>query len=811
MKELWQMASNWLYQVGVLPGDSPALLANARVYDLAMALQDGTVLCKALNKLQANCVENVHEHPEKQFLRMQNINNFLSTCTSSFGLKPDVLFSAEELYYATDFSKVVSALSLLSKTQIAGLAGFKFFPADNQNIENRAEEDGEDMYGTLQGLVQQSLSLEEAAKTIPVIDNDEMNVEKIYGAISTMVEQGSEDVYNETLYAPGEAIYSQGGTTQDEKRNCVLSELHDTERNYVKILQTIIQVFRDTILKDGKAISKADCSLIFSNIDTILDTHQQFLSELDTNLASVSGRIVSTCFISAIQSFRCYGTFCSQIPDALKKLNELAARPAAAKLLDQARANSGQRFPLKDLLNVPMQRILKYPLLLKELIKYTPEKHPDKERLPVALTETENLARYINEKKKEFEELRQMVESLKGYSGKPLNELGALIRDGDVVYKCETMKEKLKMRYIFLCTTAIIVCKAKGSGYFFKRLIDLAEFDYTIDSNAPFWGFPKEEQKQFDKHSHAWSLKGSKKGQSAVVHTFSTINTMARKKWVTSMENQLQVVKDSRTGPPALAPRVSARDLSASIAAARSPSTSAGEGPRRQLSGPSASTSPAPTATTPVKRTAYEQWTVTSPPAGSPAPTAAADAGGAGAKVTEDDSWFAGKLPRQKAERILENAPDGAYLVRESDSRPGDYSLSIKYKIVKHIKINRVGKKYELAPDAQSFSTVQELVQHFHEHSLNRHFPGMETTLAIPFRDIPLHGAVPKPGVEGTSRMGRARARFPYVAKHPDELTFERGTELDIISTEDQDPGWWKGALPNGQVGIFPANYVQRL
>lgn len=30
---------------------------------------------------------------------------------------------------------------------------------------------------------------------------------------------------------------------------------------------------------------------------------------------------------------------------------------------------------------------------------------------------------------------------------------------------------------------------------------------------------------------------------------------------------------------------------------------------------------------------------------------------------------------------------------------------------------------------------LQDLVNHFQQHSLNRHFPGMETTLAIPFRD----------------------------------------------------------------------------
>lgn len=37
--------------------------------------------------------------------------------------------------------------------------------------------------------------------------------------------------------------------------------------------------------------------------------------------------------------------------------------------------------------------------------------------------------------------------------------------------------------------------------------------------------------------------------------------------------------------------------------------------------------------------------------------------------------------------------------------------------------------------DAIPYSTsVQELVEHFEKHSLARHFPGMETTLALPFR-----------------------------------------------------------------------------
>ena len=77
----------------------------------------------------------------------------------------------------------------------------------------------------------------------------------------------------------------------------------------------------------------------------------------------------------------CYGQFCCEIPEAIEKvkrcchilrvanehlqLKELESKPATQKILEQAKKDSGQRFPLKDLLNVPMQRILKYPLLIK--------------------------------------------------------------------------------------------------------------------------------------------------------------------------------------------------------------------------------------------------------------------------------------------------------------------------------------------------------------------------------------------------------------------------------------------------------------
>lgn len=56
--------------------------------------------------------------------------------------------------------------------------------------------------------------------------------------------------------------------------------------------------------------------------------------------------------------------------------------------------------------------------------------------------------------------------------------------------------------------------------------------------------------------------------------------------------------------------------------------------------------------------------------------------------------------------------------------------------------------------------------------------------------------------------VGRCRALFNYTPKLYDELELQPGDILDIhIKQED---GWWLGAL-RGQVGIFPATYVEEI
>ncbi len=55
--------------------------------------------------------------------------------------------------------------------------------------------------------------------------------------------------------------------------------------------------------------------------------------------------------------------------------------------------------------------------------------------------------------------------------------------------------------------------------------------------------------------------------------------------------------------------------------------------------------------------------------------------------------------------------------------------------------------------------------------------------------------------------VGKCRALYDYTAQESDELTIREGDTIDIIQKSGE---WWEGTL-NGQVGVFPANYVEEI
>eukprot|EP01147_Barroeca_monosierra_P010411 gene10411-2542_t len=792
MPELWQLAARWLNTVGVLQSDDPSLQPDGRVYELAMALQslvqynqyeghnfltfvriqhtciwDGTVLCKCANKLMPGAISSFSERPEKQFMKMQNINRFLEACHKRFRMRDSELFTADELYYASNFAKVADTISLLSKNPATGIAGYPHFP-DDSCTSNTAEEDGQDMYQSLEELVGQSLSLKDAATSGGLVYTDD-DEEDVYGALKQAIAPESEEVYKDLLYTEEDNIYDVSGVSADDKRSRVLAELHETEKNYVNVLDVITNVFKPILSRHTKVISRVDINTIFSNVHELLDFHNAFLADLNVIMQKQTGRIVSSVFLDHFPRLKCYASFCCRIPDAVAKLDELCNKPSTTK-------ESKQRFGLKDLLNVPMQRILKYPLLLKEVIKHTPDGHPDKSRLQDALKKVEELAKYINDKKKDYDNIKHVTSSLHKYNGRPIEDYGSLLKDGDLMFKSTSPKEKLKLRYVFLFAKGILICKTLKSQFTHKLSIEFSHNQEIVD--MPHWTLPREEQNS--KHSYLWAIK-YRKGNTDQQYIFAAKTMPMKRQWESVMKKQLSEFRDEKANPPEAPARVPTLKGNATL-------STTGSFSERPL--PSTPTSTGSASSSKAPQQGYIDWVPAAFSKDDVSPIPAAS----NVEIASDEAWFAGELPRHKAEKKLENLPDGSFLVRESDGRPGEYSLSIKYQAVKHIKINRKGTRYNVAPDSDEFPSIQELVAHFQMHSLKRHFPPLETTLRLPFRHSP---AAPAGTVE--------------ISRNADELSFERGVELQIISMDEDDEGWWRGRLPTGEEGVFPSNYVQRL
>ncbi|XP_047432246.1 SH3 domain-containing YSC84-like protein 1 isoform X2 [Mugil cephalus] len=51
-------------------------------------------------------------------------------------------------------------------------------------------------------------------------------------------------------------------------------------------------------------------------------------------------------------------------------------------------------------------------------------------------------------------------------------------------------------------------------------------------------------------------------------------------------------------------------------------------------------------------------------------------------------------------------------------------------------------------------------------------------------------------------------AIHPFVGQNPGDLSFSPGNRITVITKTESQYDWWEGQLEDGQVGIFPANYV---
>ncbi|XP_022780261.1 growth factor receptor-bound protein 2-like [Stylophora pistillata] len=155
-------------------------------------------------------------------------------------------------------------------------------------------------------------------------------------------------------------------------------------------------------------------------------------------------------------------------------------------------------------------------------------------------------------------------------------------------------------------------------------------------------------------------------------------------------------------------------------------------------------------------------------------------------------SWFHGKITRAKSEELLlKQKFDGAFLIRESESTPGDFSLSVRFgEGVQHFKVLRDGAgKYFLW--VVKFNSLNQLVDYHRTSSVSR-------SQTIYLKEM-----------QDEEQQDTYIAAYEFRPEEEGELYFKRGDSIKVIDMEDAN--WWKGInLSTGSEGLFPATYVQK-
>uniref|UniRef100_A0A8D3CRM4 Vav 3 guanine nucleotide exchange factor b n=1 Tax=Scophthalmus maximus TaxID=52904 RepID=A0A8D3CRM4_SCOMX len=799
--EPWRQCALWLIGCGVLPVNHRVTAPAAQVSDLAQTLRDGVLLCQLLNNLRARTIDlkQINLRPQmSQFLCLKNIRTFLTSCCEAFGMKKCDLFEAFDLFDVRDFGKV-------TPTSIV-----TFFCHYTEKQSCNVLEDEDDLYAAVYGLEEDYAGGE--------IYEDLMRTEE-----HPPLKQAEVDV-----------------------RSCCLSEIKQTEEKYTETLESIEKYFLNPL---RMLFSAAEIDKVFLNITDLVKVHKSLMVDVQDSILNKNALNLYHIFISYKERLLIYGIYCSRVEIAIAVLDIICKEKEDVRLkLEECskRANNG-KFTLRDLLVVPMQRVLKYHLLLQELVKHTHDS-ADKSNLKIALDAMKDLAQYVNEVKRDNETLREIDQYQRSIENlnQPLVTFGRPKGDGEV-RMISSVDKRRQDRHIFLFDVAVIVCKRRGDNYEMKDILDLNYFKITdnptSDREGKKWcyGFYVTHQqgytgfelffktrelkkKWLDQFEMAVSNirpeKANHNSHQFKMHTFERITSCCFchlllrgifNQGYLCMKCGLGAHKEclgrlgvcGRTGEfeckcvcipclPGLPRMVVIRDYSGIPYPQHGPPLSIHAGDVIEVMFADLHSSWWQGRILATSKMGFFPSDAVRPCPCVPKPV-----------DYSAQLWFAGPMERYQAEVELLDRGNGTYLLRHRSKEGTEYAISIKFNDkIKHIKILTKDGCFYIA-ESRLFKTVLDLVEYYKQHSLKEGFSSLDTTLQVPYRELTngtMSMAVTRAGSVFSPRVvGIAVARYDFFSRDTRELSLLQGDIIKIYTK--MSSGWWKGEV-DGRVGL---------
>ena len=360
------------------------------------------------------------------------------------------------------------------------------FPKKEKKLERKIQAD-EQIYEGLRNYYNTVVSNNESiyspskspnSVTSPQIQSP--NLENIY----------DEDIY-QTICSPRKSRMSLdiSFSKKKDKREFPIKEFIDTEDKYLSNLIMVREHFSTPL----KLVLPEDLhSIIFFKLEEMISLHHNILEELrrkDMNIGKL--------LLNYYQDFVVYKHYCTNLNRAQALLDaEEQKNIKFKKELNKCQLRAKSPFPLCAHIVLPFQRLLKYHIMLAEILKHTTEDHEEYLDIEIAHNQMKNFNLEVNEAKREQEENeKQIIQDQKDLSildnversiksiffpnGARLQNFGRLRRAGDLKVLNVSGEQT---DYVFLLDTIMVLCNKPSimqQRYRFKSAIKLK--DYRIE------------------------------------------------------------------------------------------------------------------------------------------------------------------------------------------------------------------------------------------------------------------------------------------------------------------------------------------
>uniref|UniRef100_A0A673CKA3 Intersectin 2 n=1 Tax=Sphaeramia orbicularis TaxID=375764 RepID=A0A673CKA3_9TELE len=197
-------------------------------------------------------------------------------------------------------------------------------------------------------------------------------------------------------------------TPQERKRQGYIHELIQTEETYVEDLELVLEVFYKPMSESGR-LTEAEMGVIFVNWRELIMCNTKLLKALrvrkKTGGENMPVQLIGDLLASELAHMQPYIRFCScQLNAAALLQSKTHNQPDFKDFLKKIATNYRCKgMPLSSFLLKPMQRITRYPLLIKNILEHTPDGHADRGPLRDALDRAEELCSQVNEGVREKE------------------------------------------------------------------------------------------------------------------------------------------------------------------------------------------------------------------------------------------------------------------------------------------------------------------------------------------------------------------------------------------------------------------------